>query len=194
MIDAFLEVFYILDIQVIILAALLFFIGYVLAPTAYYKKIKWMTIYPFFIIHLMDKYFKREWPGLLIFAVILVLNSLSMLVNLLSGWIFFLPYILIIYMGLNVGVVMYHMLEGRFYYISLFNPVAMIELPVAWISIAMAIQFSINRFFEEKMFVDVSFGQYISCFIYTILPLLFIAAIIETVIIILARRQESEDI
>ncbi len=191
-IDKFLAVFHILNFQVVLLAALLFFIGYVLAPTAHYKKIKWLTAYPFFIIHIMDKYFKKEWPALVIFIVILSLNGFSLFLNLLSGWVIILPFLLIIYTGLNIGVVMYHTLEGRFYYASLLNPVAMLELPAAWISIAMAIQFSLNRISGLEFFADISFNQYIVYFFYTIIPLLILSAIIETILIMVARKHESE--
>ncbi len=170
MIDAFLEVFSILNTQIILLTALLFFIGYVLAPTVYYKKVSWLTAYPFFMIDLMDKYFKKEWPGWVIFIVILGLNSFSLFLNLLSGWLYVVPYVLIIYTGLNIGVIMYHTLEGRFYYASLFNPVALLELPAAWISITMAIQFSLNQMVGEPIFADVSFGQYVLFFVHTIIP------------------------
>ena len=193
MIEAFLEVFSILNTQILLLTALLFFIGYVLAPTIYYKKVKWLTAYPFFMIDLMDKYFKKEWSGYVIFIVILGLNSFSLFINLLSGWLYIVPYLLIIYTGLNIGVIMYHTLEGRFYYASLFNPVALLELPAAWISITMAIQFSLNRVVAEPIFADVSFGQYVLFFMYTIIPILMIAAIIETVLILFARKHEKEE-
>jgi uncharacterized membrane protein SpoIIM required for sporulation len=192
MIENFWAVFRIIDLQTIILAALLFFIGYVLAPTVYYKKVKWLTAYPFFIIHLMDKYFKKDWPALTIFIVIFCLNSISLFINLLSGWGIFLPFILIIYTGLNIGIVMYHTLEGKFYYASLLNPVAILELPAAWISVAMGIQFGLNRISSLSLYETISFSKYVDYFLYTVVPLLFLAAIIETVLIIVARKQEAD--
>ena len=192
MTENFWAVFRIIDLQTIILAALLFFIGYVLAPTVYYKKVKWLTAYPFFIIHLMDKYFKKDWPALTIFIVIFCLNSISLFINLLSGWGILLPFILIIYTGLNIGVVMYHTLEGKFYYASLLNPVAILELPAAWISVAMGIQFGLNRISSLSLYETISFSKYVDYFLYTVVPLLFIAAIIETVLIIVARKQEAD--
>jgi uncharacterized membrane protein SpoIIM required for sporulation len=192
MIENFWAVFSIINLQTIILVALLFFIGYVLAPTIYYKKVKWLTAYPFFIIHLMDKYFKKDWPALTIFIVIFCLNSISLFINLLSGWGILLPFILIIYTGLNIGVVMYHTLEGKFYYASLLNPVAILELPAAWISVAMGIQFGLNRIPGLTLYETISFGKYVDYFLYTVVPLLFIAAIIETVLIILARKHEAD--
>jgi uncharacterized membrane protein SpoIIM required for sporulation len=192
MIEKFWEVFTVLEIQTILLAAILFFIGYGLAPTVYYKKIRWLTSYPFFIIHLMDTYFKKEWPALTIFIVIISLNTISLFINLLSGWGIFLPFLLIIYTGLNIGVVMYHTLEGQYYYASLLNPVAILELPAAWISVAMGIQFGLNQIAGFALYEHIGFNKYVEYFFYTVVPLLFLAAIIETVLIIIARRQDSE--
>ena len=184
----FFEVFKNLNLQILLLSALLFFIGYALAPTAYYKKIKWLTAYPFFIIKLMDSFFKKEHGPIKIFVILFLLNSFSLFINLISAWGIILPYILIIYMGLNVGVVIYHSLEGRFYYAGLLNPVALLELPAAWLSIAMAIQFSLTHYFKIEAIEDIAFHTYLDYFLYTVIPLLAIAGIIETLLINLGSK------
>ena len=193
MIESFLEVFSVLNLQIVLLSALLFFIGYVFAPTAYFKEIKWLTAYPFFIIKIMDEYLKKDWNPVLVFATILFLNSFSLFLNLLSGWVVVLPYLVIMYMGLNVGIVMYHTLEGKFYYVSLINPVAMLELPASWISVAMAIQFSLARLSDGDLFGLISFQEYMGYFLQTIIPILVFAALIETVLIVVVRKRESEE-
>lgn len=193
MVSSFFDMFTYINPQVFLFSALLFFIGYAIAPTAYYKKIRWLTVYPFFIIHLMDKYFKKEWPPLQIFIVILVLNAFSLFVNLLSGWAVILPFLFSIYMGINIGVVMYHTLEGHFYYTSLLNPVAMIELPASWISIAMAIQFSLEKYFNTAFVNDAGFGDYLKVYIFLIIPMLIVADLIETSLIVISRKREDKD-
>ena len=70
MIQSFLELFSIINTQIFIISILLFFIGYAIAPTAYYKKIKWLTVYPFFIIKLMDDFFKNKHHPLKIYFLI----------------------------------------------------------------------------------------------------------------------------
>jgi uncharacterized membrane protein SpoIIM required for sporulation len=191
--QSFSELLQMINFQIFIFSALLFFVGYAAAPTAYYKNIKWLTAYPFFIIKLMDKYLKQNWPPLIIFLVIFTLNTTSLTINLLSGWGIILPYIFVVYMGLNIGVVMYHTLQGRFYYLSLLNPVALLELPAAWLSIAMAIQFSLTRYFQVNFIKDVAFGQYIGFFMVLVIPLLILAAVIETFLIVFARKKEKQD-
>jgi len=186
--STFFKVFENLNLQILILSALLFFIGYAFAPTAYYKKIKWLTAYPFFIIKLMDSFLKKEHATLKIFFILFLLNSFSLFINLISAWGIILPFLLIIYMGLNVGVVIYHSLEGRFYYTGLLNPVAMLELPAAWLSIAMAIQFSLTHFFKIRTVEAIAFSVYLNYFLYTVIPLLLAAGIIETLLIKLGSK------
>ena len=183
MIQSFFEVFSIINIKIFFVSILLFFIGYVFAPTAYYKKIRWLTAYPFFIIKLMDEFFKKQHHPIKIFLILFVLNTTSLFINLLSAWGIILPFLFVLYMGINIGIVMYHTLEGKFYYVGLLNPVALFELPAAWLSIAMAIQFSMTRFFNASNFKVIEFLQYVDYFIYTIIPLLFIAGVIETILI-----------
>ncbi len=192
MTDHFTEVFDTINLQVYLFSILLFFIGYALAPTAYYKKIKWLTAYPFFIINLIEKHFNQDWHPLKIFTVILLLNSLSLFLNLVSAYGVILPAIFSIYLGINLGIVMYHTLEGKHYYLSLFNPVALIELPAAWLSFAMAIQFSATHYFKIDGITAVSFNQYIYYFVITVLPLLIVAGIIETGLIVVAKKFEQK--
>jgi hypothetical protein len=184
MIQSFFEVFKIINTQIYIISILLFFIGYAIAPTAYYKKIKWLTAYPFFIIKLMDTFLLKKHHKLKIFLIIFFLNSISLFLNLLSTWGVLLPFIFILYMGINIGVVMYHSLEGKFYYIALLNPVAILELPAAWLSITMAIQFSLKNFLQLSFIPSIRFMQYVDYYFYTIIPILLLSAIIETIMIV----------
>ena len=97
MLQSFLAVFKVLNFQILILSALLFFVGYAFAPTAYYKKVKWLTVYPFFMIKIMDKYFQQNWSPMIIFIVILILNTISLSINLISGWGIILPFLFVVY-------------------------------------------------------------------------------------------------
>ncbi len=191
MIHSFLEVFQIINTQIFIISVLLFFIGYAIAPTAYYKKIKWLTAYPFYIIKLMDRFFKKKHHSLKVFIILFSLNVTSLWLNLLSAWGIILPFIFVLYMGLNIGIVMYHSLEGRFYYLGLLNPVAILELPAAWLSITMAVQFSMIRFFHVTYLPVVEFSHYMKYFLFTVVPLLLIAGILETILIAVAVKKSN---
>ena len=94
----------------------------------------------------------------------------------------------------GLGVVMYHSLEGRYYYLGLINPVALLELPAAWLSIALAIQFSLTNYFNNTSIIALSFEQCIIYFLHTIIPLLLFAGVIETVLIAKAEKNgDTED-
>jgi len=189
--QSFLAVFEIINLQIYFISALLFFIGYAFAPTAYYKKINWLTIYPLYIIKLMDRFFKRKHHPLKLFFTILALNTASLLINLLSAWGIILPFLVVIYLGVNIGVVMYHSLDGKFYYLGLINPVALLELPAAWLSITMSIQFSLTNFFNNSELAVVEFSTYLLYFLYTIIPVLVIAGIIETILISIKTKDKD---
>jgi hypothetical protein len=193
MIQSFLEIFKVLNPQIFIISILLFFTGYAIAPTAYFKKINWLTVYPFFLIKLMDKFFVNKHHPVKIFLIIFSLNTFSLFLNLLSAWGVILPFIFILYLGINIGVVIYHSLEGKFYYAGLINPVAILELPAAWLSITMAIQFSLHHFFGSTFVPTIGFGQYLIYFVNTIIPLLFLAGIIETVLIIKSENDKNSN-
>jgi len=193
MIQSFLELFKVINAQIFIISILLFFVGYAIAPTAYFKKIKWLTAYPFFIIKLMDAFFEKKHHPLKIFFIIFFLNIVSLFFNLISAWGILLPFLFIVYMGINIGVVMYHSLEGKFYYVSLLNPVALIELPAAWLSITMAIQFSLQNFMKISFLPTISFTHYIDYFVATIIPMLFIAGIIETILIVKGKKFDNSN-
>jgi uncharacterized membrane protein SpoIIM required for sporulation len=192
MLQLYSQIWQIINFNILFAAIVLFLIGYGLAPTAHFKNIRWLTAYPFFIMGLMDKYFKYNWPAVKIFLIIFILNSCSLFINLLSAWAIITPFLFIIYLGINMGVIIYHSFNGQFYFASLLNPVAIFELPAAWISITMSIQFSLKKFFHAGFLSDVSFPQYIQYFVLTVLPLLFIAGIIEVYLIVWARRKDEK--
>lgn len=193
MLDKFFEIFSLINSQVYLFSILLFFIGYAFAPTAHYKNIKWLTAYPKFIINLIDKHFNKDWHPLKIFIVILLLNSLSLFLNLLSAYGIILPILFSIYLGINLGIVMYHSLNGKHYFLSLLNPVALIELPAAWLSFSMAIQFSATNYFKIPNIVELTFFEYLNYFQITVIPMLIIAGILETILIVVAKKIEGKD-
>ena len=152
-----------------------------------------MTVYPFFIIKLIDKYFNKNWHPIKIFIIQFTINSISLFINLLAGFGVILPFFMAVYMGFNIGIIMYHTLQGRFFYLSLFNPVAILEIPATWLSFCMSIQFSLNNYFSIKSIPSISFNQYCIYFIMTIIPLLILSGIIETILIVIARRYENKE-
>jgi uncharacterized membrane protein SpoIIM required for sporulation len=88
---------------------------------------------------------------------------------------------------MNIGVVTYHTLEGKYYYAALINPVAFFELPAAFLTFCMAFQYNLSKMGVLKISMikweDIAFERYLVLFLIVVLPVLFIAGIIETYLI-----------
>lgn len=182
-----------INIQIFLSSILFFFIGYALAPTAYYKKVTWLTAYPLWIARKLEAWSKKKWNGYVLFLFLFALNSLSLTINFLSGWAPLLPAVFAVWTGLNVGLVTYHTLKGHFYFASLLNPVALFELPAAFISFTLAIQFNLSRLSLHVIDLPaVGFGVYMNLFLITVIPLLIISGIIEAAFIIWTQKINDE--
>jgi uncharacterized membrane protein SpoIIM required for sporulation len=179
------------------LSALLFFLGYALAPTAYYKNIRWLVSYPMWIVKKLDVLSKKAWNPVFLFIFLFSMNSFSLLVDLLSAVIPLLPFLFAIWTGINIGVVTYHTLEGNFYYTALINPVAFFELPAAFLTFSMAIQYNLSNLGITSLsginWRDVAFERYVFLFIIAVLPILLMAGIIETYLIHMSKKMEGDN-
>jgi len=168
-------------------SALLFFIGYALAPTIYYKEIRWLNAYPLWIIRWMDNLSQQKWKPVYLFLFLFAVNSFSLFLDLASALVPVLPFAFAIWTGINIGVVTYHTLEGKFYYAALINPVAVFELPVAFLTFTMAFQYNLSELgisaFSVIKWPVVSYEKYLVLFLIVVIPVLFIAGIIETYLI-----------
>lgn len=183
-----------IHIQIFLFSMVLFFIGYTLAPIVYFKEIKVLLAYPLWIARQLDKIAAKKWHPAVLFVFILSINAFSLFIDLISGYIPGLPFLFAIWMGLNIGVVTYHTLEGHYYFISLLNPVALFELPAAFLAFSLAIKLNCSlmhcSFLPEPVSI---FQPYLQSFVVIILPLLVIAGIIETFAIRLAQKVEDEE-
>ena len=98
---------------------------------------------------------------------------------------------------MNIGVVTYHTLDGEFYYTALINPVAIFELPAAFLTFAMAIQYNLTLMDITSIsgitWKEVVFERYLFIFLIAVLPVLMMAGIIETYLIHAAKKLEEKD-
>ncbi|MGD9898893.1 MAG: stage II sporulation protein M [Calditrichaceae bacterium] len=192
MISAMIDRLDLLNFNIFLTSALFFFAGYALAPTASYKKIGWILAYPHWIVSKLDYLIKQKWNPVILFLFIFLVNGISLFINLLSGHIPGLPFLFALWMGVDIGVVSYETLEGKYFYTALLNPVALFELPAAFISFTMAFQYNlINLNIPLKGIAAVQFSEYIQLFIEIVLPLLLIAGILETALINFSQKLED---
>ncbi len=194
MIDLLFTKLELINFQIFLFSIILFFIGYAFAPTVYFKKIKLLAAYPQWIIKKMDIIIKKDWKASSLFIFLLSVNSFSLFVNLLSGFIPGLPILFAVLTGINIGYITYHTLEGRFYYAALINPVALFELPAAFISFTLAMQYNL-RLTNLQLFElpEIGFSGYLNLFIIAVIPLLLISGIIETFLIIISQKIRDEE-
>ena len=182
------------NFRIFLFSILLFFVGYTLAPFVYYRQIKFLLAYPLWVARKLDKIATKNWPPLILFTFIFCINVFSLFVDLISGFVPALPFIFAVWTGLNIGVITYHTLEGKFYYVSLLNPVAIFELPAAFVAFSLAIEFNCQKLnctvFNQTIS---SFHPYLKSFIFIVIPLLVLAGIIETFAIRLAHKIEKEE-
>ncbi len=180
--------------RVFLFSMVLFFTGYTLAPYVYFKEFRLLLVYPLWIAKKLDRLASKKWNPLLLFLFIFFMNLASLFVDLVSGKIPALPILFAIWTGLNIGVITYHTLQGKFYFAALLNPVALFELPAAFIAFTLALEFNcvlLNCGLIKNL--PAPFNAYLNSFFLTVVPLLFIAGIIETFAIKVAQKIERAD-
>jgi hypothetical protein len=170
-------------------------VGYALAPTVHFKQIKWLLAYPLWVEKILEKILGEKWNSVFMFLFIFSLNVLSLFIDLLSGLVLFIPLIMALWMGLNIGIVTYNMLKGQFFYSALFNPVTLFELPAAFIALTLAFQLNLASLNTTIIVLnDVSFSLYFNTFIILVIPLLILSGIIETIALHVSKKFDDKDL
>lgn len=194
MIEFFEETLGLIQGKIFLISVLIFFLGYALAPTACYKKINVLTVYPLWLAKKMEELSQKTWNPFVLFFFLLSMNSLSLFLSLLSGLVPILPFLFAVLTGLNLGVVTYHTFKGQYYYAALLNPVAFFELPAAFLTFTLAIQFNLMLLPQSVITIPMhSFQTYLNIFVLVVIPLLLIAGILETLLIIYAQKMETDE-
>jgi hypothetical protein len=183
-----------INLQIFFISILVFFIGYTFAPTAYFKNIKWLTAYPLWMSKKLERLAKVKWNPVFLFFFLLIINSTSLFAALLTGLVPMFPVFYAMSVGFNIGVITYHNLTGKLYYAALLNPVALFELPAAFIVFTMSFQYNLQILNIKILNIKaVSFNEYLNVFLFFVIPLLTLASIVETTLIIISRKIKVDD-
>jgi len=192
-----------LNLIIILIAILSFFIGYFSAPIIYKYNIKLLLTYPIWITKKLRKLVAKEIRFHLLFGLIIFFNSLSLFLILISEFIPFLPVLLLWWLGINLGVSISYISGKRHYTLVLLNPVAILEIIATIITGFTSIKFSIQKLLHKLNFAhlnpsnlpyELSFNNTINIYIHYSLPILFIAAIVETALIAsVTKRDKGSD-
>jgi len=176
------------------LSAILFTLGLLLTDFVLERNIRWLISYPNWVYRKIENWLDQFSSRLLIFSFILVFNSLNMMLGFVSGFLVIVPFILVVWTGLNIGTILRQSIgEGSFWLIFV-NPVSVFELPAAWISFSLGIEMGMiyltGRPFQAMVVV---FQERLSVFIWLVLPLLVIAGIIESTMIHFMKKQMQNE-
>ena len=183
-----------LNIRLVLLSAILFTLGLLLTDFVLERNIRWLISYPNWVYRKIENWLDQFSSRLLIFSFILVFNSLNMMLGFVSGFLVIVPFILVVWTGLNIGTILRQSIgEGSFWLIFV-NPVSVFELPAAWISFSLGIEMGMiyltGRPFQAMVVV---FQERLSVFIWLVLPLLVIAGIIESTMIHFMKKQMQNE-
>jgi uncharacterized membrane protein SpoIIM required for sporulation len=162
-------------------SALLFAVGYVVSYPVVLYGIKPLTWYPLRVWERVRAAVSPDDPWHRIFAFLLVFNSVSLLVNLLSGLLVVLPPVFALLLGLNVGVIATEEAGVAGLVGIVVNPVAWLELPAAWTSLALGFQLAGVVLGAEP--VSPGFMRLAGVYVAVVLPLLVAAALVEATLI-----------
>ncbi len=179
------------DGKLFLLSIFLFVFGYLLSIPVVKYSVKFLTAYPLWLWKKLNRYLQKK-PSFLHLTVFLFLfNSISLLLNILSGFGVILPFIFTVWLGLNIGVIVTKEGGGMALLASVFlSPHAFFELPAAWLSSALGMQLGIAIVSEKINWISqINFA--LNVYFYIILVLLLVAAVIEAGLIhFLLRKSE----
>ncbi len=170
--------------RLILLAAVLFTLGLVLADSVLERNIRWLVAYPVWIYSKLDAllaHFSGMW---MLFFFIVIFNTFNLFVGFLSGFLVVLPLLLAVWTGLNVGIVMRKSVPSGSLLMLFLNPVAVFELPAGWISFSLGIEMGM-LYLQRHDFHAVweLFKERLVVFFWIVIPLLVVAGLIEAALI-----------
>ncbi len=183
------DLFQALDWPYFFLSALLFMIGIYAGPHAAEKEITFLLKYPRWMLRLMQRYFKPDYPFPVIFLLIFLLNNLSLFGSFVSGFLVIVPPLAAFLTGFNVAVIMFEMMGWRGIWQILVNPVAWLEFPASWISFSLGFRLAEAQLARFQLQETLAFFRELwPVYFKYVGGMLLLAAALETLLIIIARR------
>lgn len=188
------ELFQALDVPYFFLSALLFMLGIYAGPYAAEKEITFLLKYPRWMLRLMQRYFNPDYPIPVIFLLIFLLNNLSLFGSFASGFLVIFPPLTAFLTGFNVAVIMFEMMGWRGIWQILVNPVAWLEFPASWISFSLAFRLAESQLAQFRFAETLAlFRELLPVYLKYVGGLLLLAALLETLLIVIARRFPEDD-
>ena len=175
-----------------VVSAVLFFVGFVASYPVTVHDVSVLTWYPLRVWRRVREKISPDDAWLRLFVFLLSFNAASLIVNFLSGFLIVLPPVFAFFLGLNVGVISVEEAGATGLVALVGNPVAWLELPAAWISLAIGIQLGIETASNGVSGAVSTFSELAEVYIYVVLPLLVAAAVLEATLIRFLSGTENE--
>jgi hypothetical protein len=171
-----------------LVAAALFFSGVFFAPIAVEKELGLLLWYPLWIWRMIKRYVDPGTPFSRLWALIFSLNSLSLFCNLVSGLFIVLPPLFSFLLGTHIAVICLKEMGKVRLFALILNPVAVFELPAAWISLSLGMSLGRGLYLKGYGTVLSLFEHHLMGYFLVVLPLLAIAGFIEVSLIKALRK------
>lgn len=149
----------------------------------------WLLAYPRYLVDFLQALEKKRFSFTSLFLIIFLTNTGTMCMGFLFGFIPGLTYIFLFYLGLNLGLVQLLLLPNKPLWITLFNPIAIMEILSVTIAATLGLQLTLHSLgFLEWRLKLVYFHYLLRYIAYYPILILFIAGTLETWIILLSRK------
>ena len=166
-----------------LLAAVLFFAGVFFAPIVVRKEVGVLLWYPLWIWGLIKRHIDLGAPFFRLWALIFSLNSFSLFCNLVSGFFIILPPLFAFLLGIHIAIISLKEIGKLRLVFLILNPVSLLELPAAWISLSLGMRFGRDLYLSKYTNVLSLFERSLTGYLFAVLPLLAIAGFIEVSLI-----------
>ena len=170
-------------------SAVLFFAGFFASYPVVKRDVSLLTAYPLWLWNRVRERISPDDPWPRLFVLLLSFNATSLLVNFVSGFFVVLPPLFAFLLGLNIGVISFEEAGAAGLAAVFVNPVAWLELPAAWVSLAIGAQLGLEAVSSGPTDAVAAFPALAEVYAYVVLPLLVAAALLEATMIRLAARK-----
>lgn len=190
--DPVLSAIHQLDPGLFVVSIMLFFLGLLSSYPVKWFDVGVLQWYPLWIWRHVREWLSPGDPWIKLFLFLFGFNATSLFVNFVAGYVVVLPFVLIFLLGLNLGVISIEE-AGGYGVVALIvlNPVAWLELPAAWTAATLGIQLGRTVLVGGLGDGFVVFPELLNVYLVVVLPLLFMAALLESSLIWLLGSEEG---
>ncbi|MDZ7402020.1 MAG: stage II sporulation protein M [candidate division KSB1 bacterium] len=178
------------QIELFIISIALFITGLILSVVVVKKQFRWLLWYPEWMRRVLKEFLARN-PGFFkLFMVIFLINTFSLGFNVLSGFGVVLPGVFAILIGIHVGVIAYQEGGWKAMIMMFLAPHVVFELPAAWLSLALGFRLGLE-ILTSGGDAQLVFWQSVGIYYRIIVPLLWIAALLEAALISVSLKRSQ---